>query len=164
MDEVSITRLLQAALPMIQRMAAACERNPSHREDLVQKILIEAWRALPRLRDPELASRYLARIAHNCSADHVARAVRRPAPDALDDEVADGQPGPEARLATDEDRARLLGAIRRLPLAHRQVVVLALEGMSHDEISAVTGLSPGNVGVRLHRARAILRKELGEPR
>lgn len=161
MDDVTISRLLQTALPMIQRMASAYERNPSRRDDLVQTILIEAWSALPRLRSADVPHRYIARIAHNCAADHVAKAVRQPDSMPLEDEVPDGLPGPEARLVAEQDRERLLEAIRHLPLPYRQVMVLALEGLGHEEISAVTGLSVGNVGVRLHRARDRLRKQLG---
>jgi RNA polymerase sigma-70 factor (ECF subfamily) len=53
-------------------------------------------------------------------------------------------------------------AVRRLPLIQRQVVVLALEDLDYAEIGAVLGISENNVGVRLNRARASLRKLMGE--
>ena len=52
--------------------------------------------------------------------------------------------------------------MRRLPLIQREVVVLALEDMDYAEIAAVLGISETNVGVRLNRARASLRKLMGE--
>ena len=41
-------------------------------------------------------------------------------------------------------------------------IVLALEDMEYQEIAAVLGISETNVGVRLNRARASLRKLMGE--
>ena len=46
---------------------------------------------------------------------------------------------------------------RELPLGSRQVLTLALEGLSHAEIGEVLGLSDNAVAVRLHRARAHLK-------
>jgi RNA polymerase sigma-70 factor (ECF subfamily) len=50
-----------------------------------------------------------------------------------------------------------MAAVRRLPLAYRQVVTLALEGVSYAEIADVLGISDSNVGARLTRARHMLR-------
>ena len=74
----------------------------------------------------------------------------------------DGSRSIEAALTNQQDSARLQEAVRRLPLIQRQVVVLALEDMDYAEIGAVLGISENNVGVRLNRARASLRKLMGE--
>jgi RNA polymerase sigma-70 factor (ECF subfamily) len=74
----------------------------------------------------------------------------------------DGSRPIEARLSQEQDSARLMAAVRQLPLIQRQVVVLALEDMDYAEIAAVLGITENNVGVRLNRARAGLRKLMGE--
>lgn len=57
--------------------------------------------------------------------------------------------GPADRIAT---------ALDRLPLEHREVLMLQVgEGLSGAEIAEVLSLSHGAVRVRLHRARAALR-------
>ena len=56
-----------------------------------------------------------------------------------------------------EQRRTLLNAVRRLPFTYRDVITLALEGLSYAEIAEVLGLSEANVGVRLNRAKAALR-------
>ena len=48
------------------------------------------------------------------------------------------------------------------PLPLRQVMVLAFEGLSNEDIASVLGLTAGNVGVRLHRGKALLKAALGE--
>ena len=52
--------------------------------------------------------------------------------------------------------------MRRLPLTQRQAVTLCLEGLLHNEIAQVLGISENNVAVRLTRARAELARLIGE--
>jgi RNA polymerase sigma-70 factor (ECF subfamily) len=102
------------------------------------------------------------RIAHNRAVTHIWR--RRQLPGELDEEadVPDSRATPESQASAGELRDRLLAAIRKLPVGHRQVMVLLLEGMSHGEIGEVLGISEGNVAVRANRARNSLRNLLGE--
>jgi RNA polymerase sigma-70 factor (ECF subfamily) len=64
--------------------------------------------------------------------------------------------------ARQQGAERLQRAVRALPLPLRQVLVLAFEGLSHEEIARVLGLTAGNVAVRLHRGKGLLRQALGE--
>lgn len=75
-------------------------------------------------------------------------------------EVHDPAPNPEVGLAQGQRVERLRRAIRRLPLVYRQVIMLSLEGLGYGEIAEVLGISESNVGVRLTRARQILREGL----
>jgi RNA polymerase sigma-70 factor (ECF subfamily) len=84
----------------------------------------------------------------------------------LDDTVTepeDPNPSSEAVVFDEQQRRRLLQAIRGLPLIHREVIGLYLEGMDYKEIAAVIGISEVNVGVRLNRARERLRSLLEGP-
>ena len=72
-------------------------------------------------------------------------------------------PRPDELAARMETAGRLQSAMRMLPLPLRQVMVLAFEGLSNEEIAAVLGLTANHVGVRLHRGKARLRAALGEP-
>ena len=48
--------------------------------------------------------------------------------------------------------------IGRLGLVDRALVMMWLEGMSYDEMGAVMGISPQNVGVKLFRIKEQLKK------
>lgn len=146
---------------MVRRLAASYEAIPSSREDLVQIILLEAWRSLPRVQGLQSARAYIARLAHNCGVDHVASAVRLRASDEIDETLPDQLPGPEQQAIRSQELDRLMAAVRSLPIGYRQVMSLALEGLTHQEIGDITGLNISNVGVRLMRARDTLRKQLG---
>jgi RNA polymerase sigma-70 factor (ECF subfamily) len=63
-------------------------------------------------------------------------------------------------MATGQQGQRLLDAVQRLPVSLRQVVTLALEGLSYAEIGDVLGITETNVGARLTRARQRLRQLL----
>jgi RNA polymerase sigma-70 factor (ECF subfamily) len=57
----------------------------------------------------------------------------------------------------------VLAAIRRLPEAYREPLILRLvEGMTGPEIAARTGLTAGSVRVNLHRGMHMLRETLGK--
>ena len=56
---------------------------------------------------------------------------------------------------------RILAAVQSLPPDYREVVVLReMQGLSYNEIAAVTRQSLDNVKTRLSRARAMLRRKL----
>jgi RNA polymerase sigma-70 factor, ECF subfamily len=80
--------------------------------------------------------------------DHLARSVP------LDDDVliANAARDAEGRDAV----SRLAALVRALRPADAQVILLYLEGFEHAEIAQVTGLSPENAAVKVHRIKAAL--------
>jgi RNA polymerase sigma factor (sigma-70 family) len=148
----------------IARVAGAFEHNPARRDELVQEILLAIWQALPRFRGDAGIRTFVLRIAHHHAVDHVARETRDRARDPLDDTLPDAAADPERRAGLQAQAERLLAAVRRLPLGQRELVTLALEGLAHQEIADVLGISVGNVAVRLSRARSTLKQQLEEGR
>lgn len=70
-------------------------------------------------------------------------------------------PNPEDATATLQARELLEHAIERLPVTYRSVVVLReVEDMSVAETASSLGVTEAVVKTRLHRAHAMLRKEL----
>jgi RNA polymerase sigma-70 factor (ECF subfamily) len=154
--------LLNANLSALGRLAGSYAGNTGERDDLLQEIALALWQALPRFRGECSERTFLFRIAHNRCINHIARRRTMDSLQALELDPADESRPVDQALSQAQDSARLLDAVRRLPLIQRQVIVLALEDMEYQEIAAVLGISEGNVGVRLNRARASLRKLMGE--
>jgi len=120
-------------------------------DDLVQDVFLQAMRRLPSLREAAAFGGWLLAIARNRARDHWRRGEDTVE---LKAEVA-GAPHPEG------DALRVLAAIRRLPEAYRETLVLRLvEGMTGPEIACRTGLTPGSVRVNLHRGMQQLREAL----
>lgn len=122
-------------------------------DDLVQDVFLTAYRRLADLRDPQALGAWLAAIARRRAADYH-RAARPVA------ELGDTDPaGSDGRRL--DDALAVLAAIRRLPEAYRETLVLRLvEGMTGPEIAERTGLTHGSVRVNLHRGMQQLRELL----
>ena len=68
---------------------------------------------------------------------------------------------PEQDASTSEIASLLEDSIDTLPDKYRQVFMLRdVEGLSTADTAACLGISEENVKVRLHRARALMRKQL----
>ena len=119
------------------------------------------WRALPRFRGESSLRTFVLRVAHNRA---ISFALRRRRFEDLPEERPDPDPAPLAdeRLIDEQQRDRLFHAIRTLPEAQRQAVMLYLEGLSQREIAELQETSDNNVAVRLTRARKALRTLLVE--
>ena len=127
-------------------------------EDLTQDVFEIALQRLAELREAAAFPGWLLRIARHAALD----ARRRRAPlTGVEIEAVDGGATHEQRL----DAQRALQAIRALPEAYRETLMLRLvEGLSGPEIAQRTGLRPGSVRVNLHRGMGLLRAALAEQR
>src|SRR5271170_3655446 len=122
-------------------------------DDLVQDVFVMALRRLSTLRDTRSFGAWLAAIARNLASDH----YRRSSPE---DQLTEDAPDTENK-AEDESAAAVLDAVRSLPDAYRETLILRLvEGMTGPEIAARTGLTHGSVRVNLHRGMEQLRATL----
>ena len=147
---------------MIARIASTYERRPALIEELTQDVFLALYRALPGFRGDASLRTFIARITHNVCVDHVRRATRRPQEhgnDGLDD-LVDSEQNIEAATDLSLARDRLLTAVRTLPLPQRQLISLHLEGFDNRDIAEALGMSAGNVRVRLHRAKEILKTKM----
>ncbi len=120
--------------------------------DLVQDVFLLALRKLDSLREAGAFGGWIVTIARNRARDHVRRrAVAQDLPDEL----------PARDSTCDPEAAEALAAIRELPEAYREPLILRLvEGLSGPEIAARCGLTPGSVRVNLHRGMKHLRERL----
>jgi RNA polymerase sigma-70 factor (ECF subfamily) len=77
------------------------------------------------------------------------------------DRFASLAPDPEQQASSSEVRRLLEEAVENLPDAYRTIFILRdVEDMSTTDAADVLEITEDNVKVRLHRARALLRKSL----
>ena len=144
--------------PALKRLVSGYADSQADREDLLQEIALQLWRALPAFRGQSTERTWLYRVAHNTAitALHKRIALRTRETTAED-------PAAETlhRDTEIEERRRLLvKAIRQLDPLDRQIVLLHFEELSYSEIEEITGLSVSAIGARLTRARERLAESI----
>ncbi len=159
-----IARILADHSAALARVASSFGRNRADRDDLMQDFALALWRAFPSFRGECSERSFALRVAHNRALDFLAR--RKPAAEPLEDHegtvAATSGKNPAIVYERKERGSELLAAVRALPIGHRQVVTLLLEGLSQREIAEVLGTTENAVNVRASRARNAMRALLGE--
>jgi RNA polymerase sigma-70 factor (ECF subfamily) len=144
----------------VLKVARAYTLTAEDGRDLAQEILLQVWRSLPQFRGRASATTWCYRVALNTALAWHRKERRR---QTRQQPLLDGENLPASgdipREAAQRDLVeRLYDAIRRLPGAEAALVLLHLDGLSYRQMAEVLGISEGNAGVKLNRAK----KALGE--
>lgn len=169
-------RALEQALALLQNtvfsfsMRVCGQREDA--EDTMQEVLLKSVPHLPNFESPKALVVWLYKVAKNRCLMSRRRSKFAPKEDLSLEELmpdrqemerlsGDGSINPETFAIRSEEAGRLRHAIQKLPPQYRIVLVLRdMEGLTDEEVAEITGLRPGTVRVRLHRARLFVRKEL----
>ena len=148
--------LLGAHAGILHKTAATYCRNPADREDLVQEIAAQWWRAYPRFDGRCAFSTWAYRIALNVAISHVRRETVR---------LRDTVPAEDHHLEVEDDAARpsedlihLQRFIEGLDGLNKALVLLYLDGHSHQEIADVLGITAGHAATKIGRLKERLRQ------
>jgi RNA polymerase sigma-70 factor (ECF subfamily) len=172
-DRAAMEQLLLEAQAVAWRFSHTVCGHSEDAEDVMQEALVQTYRFVSRLREPEAFRPWLYRTVRNACLMSRRRRVDEPshmlsldellpAPDASPRHDA-REPGrdPEQILANAGLHRRLTRALAKLPPPFRMVLFLReMEGLSTREVAMVAGLSEDNVKARLHRARLFMQREL----
>lgn len=177
-DEEVVARVLSGEIALFEilmrrynqrlyRVSRIILRDDAEAEDVMQDAYVRAYEHLHQFAGKAAFSTWLTRIAIH---EALARKRRRGRQEELDALPMNGEsmsimkssdPTPEATTATTQARELLEQAIERLPETYRTVVVMReVEDMSVAETASSLGVTEAVVKTRLHRAHAMLRKEL----
>jgi RNA polymerase sigma-70 factor (ECF subfamily) len=146
-------------------------------EDLTQEIFVKISRAINTFRGEAQPSTWIYRIATNAALDRLRspafqRSIRKRSSldsitegdtrsEAREIRTEHKQPSVEADFIRQEMNQCIRDFVDHLPPNYRTVVVLSeLEDLKNSEIADILGVSMDTVKIRLHRARAKLKKEL----
>jgi RNA polymerase sigma-70 factor (ECF subfamily) len=158
-------------LDALYRSALWLTQNRAEAEDLVQEACLRAFRNFHRFNPGTNCRAWLLTILRNIFLNRRRRAER----EVLEEDavvwesspesatlLASGSDNPEEELLQTLLHGDVDRALRGLPLAFREAVVLAdLEGLSYKEVAQVLGCPIGTVMSRLSRGRHLLRQALG---
>jgi len=156
-DHAAFEAIVVATAERLFAIARLLLGDPDRAEDAVQDALAQAWRYLPRLRDPSRFDGWLYRLLVNACND-LSRSHRRYAAEVR---VIRNEPVAPDDVARVADREQLERGFRHLKLEHRVPVVLHYYvGLNVPEIAASLGIPEGTAKSRLHYATEALRAAL----
>ena len=157
-DHEAFDALATAAYHRLYAIARRILRDGYAAEDAVQEALVQAWRDLRSLREPERFDAWLHRILVRACGDEVRRSRRRPL--AIDPTTFDS-PASTDDIATLVDHEAIERAFLALSVEHRAVLGLAhYGGLPGPELAAILGIPPGTVSSRLHYGARAMRAAL----
>jgi RNA polymerase sigma-70 factor (ECF subfamily) len=162
-DRAAFGALYERFAPMVHGILLA-RVSAREAQDLVQDVFLAALDSIAGLADDSRMGAWLAAIARNRAQDQ--RRSQRPAHPGVElVEILDtrGDDLPDAERAEDAERA--LAALRGLPEAYRETLVLRLvEGLDGPTIAERTGMTHGSVRVNLCKGMKLLRERLSGER
>ena len=138
-------------------------------EDLTQEVFDKVSRNLKGFRGKSKPSTWVYRIATHTAIDRLRSVSRKSAPplsEIKDFQPADASilsqpPAPDEMVVSREMNACINEFIDALPLNYKTILILSeLEGFTTRELADALDISAANAKVRLHRARAALKKAL----
>jgi len=156
-DEVAFAAIAQAAHGRFKQVAYRILHDRHLAEDAMQQALMDIWRKLPRLRDPERFDAWSYRfLVHACYA----QSNRRPLGFDLPTSIEPSQPDGTALV---NDRDQLERGFARLSVDHRAVLVLRFYlDLSVEDTAMALGISPGTVKSRRRCSLGCQRRGMSE--
>src|ERR1044072_1765638 len=154
--------LIRRYEPGLLRFATRMLGNPDAAADAVAESLVRAYRHLAQCRDPARLRSWLYRITGNRCRSHLARGHTSDIPLSEAAPLAASSDS-RAGLGRGGQFVRVERAWAALPAEKREAVVLKhVEGMSYEEMAAVTGARIPTLKMRVHRAREALLEAMEE--
>ncbi len=161
----AFSELVRRRLPGVLAVCRKYASGGHDANDLAQETFVRVYLKLGQLRDPERFGSWLAAVARSVCINSL--------PD-RDPVVVDGigedreldlpseDPGPDRTAEARELAGIILEHIEKLPYEYRRPFELFYLGqLSHKDIGRRMGIAPGNVRIRLHRARKMMRSWFG---
>ncbi|MCX6239976.1 MAG: RNA polymerase sigma factor [Bacteroidia bacterium] len=133
-------------------------RNKADREDNFQEIIYQLWKSFPGLQNRNSIGSWIYAVSINTSISRLKKESRIEYREKLPDSIDKFDLIEE--LSFNENFRMLLQAIYNMNEIDKSIMLLYLEEKSYDEIAEIIGISKSNVGVRINRAKELLKQNL----
>ena len=143
---------LEKNIGIILKISRAYTNSVHDKEDLINDITLELWKSFYRFRGESKISTWIYRVAINTSMNFSRKKKNDKLyfpPDLKQFESQNWITEPP-----DSTNSEILyHCIDELSQLNKAIILLYLDGNSHDEISEITGISKTNVGTRIFRIK-----------
>lgn len=159
--ETQFLQLIRENKGILYKICKIYQDDPDDRDDLLQEMVLQLWRAFDTFRGDSKFSSWMYRVALNTAIVFFKKQKRRP----------DDQPMPaqfdhaDDRSAAEEKEEKLAifyKAVQYLNKVEKALIYLYMEDQPYDDIAATLGITPLNVRVRLSRVKNKLKDIIKE--
>jgi len=149
--------ILEKNIGIIIKIARVYTKVKQDREDLINDITLELWKSFKNFNGDSKISTWIYRVALNISMNY----KRKKKNDTLFQSINDFKKEDTHTWLLEQNDSSELEAIydciNELTEINKAIILLYLDGNSHDEISEIIGVSKTNVGTRISRIKEQIR-------
>jgi len=150
--------IFEKNIGIVIKVSRVYSNNAQDREDLINDIALELWKSYHNFNGKSKISTWIYRVALNTSMNY----KRKKKKDSLFLSLNDFQNESLSPWLTEQDNSTELEILYRcideLNEFNKAIILLYLEGKSHEEIAEITGISKSNVGTRINRIKEQIKK------
>ncbi|MBS7565047.1 RNA polymerase sigma factor [Mucilaginibacter sp. Bleaf8] len=134
----------------IYRLCYGYTGDEDSANDLLQETFVKVWQNLDKFRNNAMISTWIYRIAVNTCLTYL-RSEKRQAKEELTPQLAETRR--EELSEKNEQVALLYKCIAKLEESERIIITMVLDELPYPEIADISGISEGNLRVKIHRIK-----------
>ena len=156
--EEAFLKIFEANIGIVIKIAKAYTNTTHDGEDLINDIVVELWRSFDAFKGNSAVSTWIYRVALNTSMNYQRKNKRN----SLFTFWSNSKQFEDLCWLTEQDDTSetelLYRSIEQLDAINKAIILLYLDGKTHEEIALITGISKTNVGTRIGRIKEQIKK------
>ena len=148
--ETEFISLISKHQGIIHRITGLYTDKVVDRQDLHQEILLQSWKGYKNFKEQSLFSTWLYKVSLNTALTFRKRENKR---NEIEQNLAQTS---QTVIEKSESHEYLYYLIKQLHEVDKMIITLHLDGFKNKEIAEITGMTPNNVTVKLHRIKGII--------
>lgn len=145
--------IFEKNIGIIIKISRVYTKVAQDREDLINDITLELWKSFKNFKGESKVSTWFYRVALNTAMNYKRKRMK----DSLFSSINDFKSGDISPWLIEQNNSAeseiLYQCIDELNEINKAIILLYLDGNSHDEIAEITGISKTNVGTRIGRIK-----------
>ena len=150
-NQKEFLKILSAYQGIIHKVNQVYFKSKIDKEDNFQEVVYQLWRSFPSLQNKEKPASWIYAVAINTSIEFC---------DASDSALNIEAATPNEQQEQNENYQRLINALYKLNEIDKSIMLLYMEDYSYEEIAEIVGMSSSNIGMKIHRLKNRLQKQL----
>lgn len=159
-NQKEFLKILSAYQGIIHKVNQVYFKSKIDKEDNFQEVVYQLWRSFPSLQNKEKPASWIYAVAINTSISKVRQDSRIKFCETSDSALNIEAATPNEQQEQNENYQRLINALYKLNEIDKSIMLLYMEDYSYEEIAEIVGMSSSNIGMKIHRLKNRLQKQL----